>query len=194
MVFITSMAVSFSLIPAIWIGIGMAMGFGEGKFQPSRSSCEQTPFDTTSVVIMIDRAILIFIVAIPSVTLILSNAVLVGYAAKKTNTRIKKVNILIVILVTVCFLVSFVPIFIVLTLRIHGSPRDISWAATFLSSWTNPFIYVTVNSRFRVYTKNKLLFWRKSEAVFTSQFMMSRTQFGARATRISYLISQRSET
>ena len=110
MVLITSMAVSFSLIPTIWIGTGMAMGFGKEKFQPSRSSCEQTPFDTTLVVIMIDRAILIFIVAIPSVTLILSNTVLVGYAAKKTNTRIKKVNILIVILVTACFLVSFVPI------------------------------------------------------------------------------------
>ena len=160
MVFITSLAVSFSLIPTIWIGIGMAMGFNKGKFQPSRSSCEQTPFDlsTKFFIKMIDRAILIFIVAIPTVTLILSNTVLVGYAIRKTNTRIKKVNILIVILVNACFLASFVPIFIVLSVRIHGPPRDIAWAAAFLSSWTNPFIYVTVNTRFRVYTKNKLLF------------------------------------
>ena len=195
MVFITSMAVSFSLIPTIWIGIGMAIGFNKGKFQPSRSSCEQTPFDlsTKFFIKMIDRAILIFIVAIPSVTLILSNALLVGYAISKTNTRIKKVNILIVILVTACFLASFVPIFIVLSLRILGSPREIAWAATFLSSWTNPLIYVTVNTRFRVYTKNKLLFWRKSEAAVTSQSMMSRTQSGASTTRVSYMMSMRSE-
>ena len=195
MVFITSMAVSFSFITAIWIGIGIAMGFTPATFQPSRSSCEQTPLDFSVefFIKMIDKTLVIFIVAIPSFTLILSNAVLVGYAISKTNTRINKLNILIVILVTACFLASFVPIFIVLTLRILGSPRDIAWAATFLSSWTNPFIYITVNTRFRVYTKNKLLFWRKSEAAGTSQSMMSRTQSGASTTRVSYMMSMRSE-
>ena len=118
MVFITSMAVSFSLIPAIWIGIGMAMGFTNGKFQPSRSFCEQTPFDvfTTLVTKIVDRVLVIFIVAIPSVTLILSNVVLVGYAAKKANTRINKINILIVIFVTAFFLVAFMPLYYLLFL------------------------------------------------------------------------------
>ena len=173
---VTIVMVLFSLIPVGWIGFGLARGFNVAKFQPRRSTCEQTFTSSVPTVIQtIDKILLVLCLAMSCLTLIISNTTLVGYAIMKSNTRVNKLNILIVLFVTASFLLSFVPLLIVLFLRIREKPRDFAWAAVFLSSWTNPFIYVAVNPRFREYTRNKLLFWMENQTVqeFRSSISMT---------------------
>ena len=186
----TIVVVFFSLIPMGWILFGLANGSHSVKFQPSRSSCEQTPLNSlkTSQTTILGDLSLVLCVALPMITLILSNTVLVGYAMRKSNTRINKVNILTVIFVTVSFLVSFVPLLIVLFLRVRGKTRDAAWAATFLSSWINPFVYVAVNPSFRKYAKNRALFWRTNQ--ITRQFSSYSTSTEVRAPPVDRPLSE----
>ena len=98
--------------------------------------------------------------ALPCVTLILINSALVIFAMKRSNSQINKTNILVVILVTVFFFVSSLPLYVQLTLLLSPLYMEISWSLTYLSSWINPFIYCAVNPSFNTFTRMKL-FCRK---------------------------------
>ena len=168
---VTIFTIIFSLMPSIYAGVRLATeSSGTDQlvlYHPSRSSCEFKPYNSSSIspVKMFQYILLILLLAVPNLTLILSNTVLIGYAAKKTNTRINKRNVLIVILVTASFSVSFLPMLVVLGIRIRGTPRDFAWSMVFFSAWINPFIYMAVNTRFRAYTKDAITFWRKKNQV-----------------------------
>ena len=97
------------------------------------------------------------LLVIPSLTLITFNSALVLYAMKKSNTAINKMNFLVVLVVTTGFLISFIPQLVSMTYR-SASPlyREIACSLTFLSCWTNPFVYLAVNPSFRDFTKNFL--------------------------------------
>ena len=92
---------------------------------------------------------------IPCCLLIVTNIALVFYAISKTKTNINKGNIIIVVLVTTVFLVSYLPeiIFAVAHGKIEISIySEIFLSLIWLSCWTNPFIYLTVNPHFRRFT------------------------------------------
>ena len=88
---------------------------------------------------------------IPIFTLIAVNAALIIFAIKTANSSINKMNLLIVILVTVAFIISFLPTCVddaIIDIEKYGLAQCIA----FLSSWTNPFIYLAVNPHFRSFT------------------------------------------
>ena len=157
-IFVTTSSFIFSLIPSLSLGYRVMKESAEVIFHPYRLICEPVPFDVTTSEFAktLTTISLMICVAVPNLMLIVSNAVLIGYATKKTNTRVNKLNILIVIFVTATFLVSFLPMFAVFFWKIHGTFRDFAWSAVFLSSWSNPFIYLAVNPRFRAYTKSRV--------------------------------------
>jgi hypothetical protein len=111
--------------------------------------------------------------AIPCLAMVIITAVLLVYAARKTNRPINTKNILIVIIVTVIFLISFLPFFVFLvqdlTYRFENQTKqshafsehlhtmhEWTWSLMFLSSWANPAIYVIMNESFRGFTMGRL--------------------------------------
>ena len=88
------------------------------------------------------------------------------YAIRKTNRPINKKNIAVVILVTAIFLLSFLPLFLYEAVA-YGLSREsdkaylrsnFEWVKyfTYVSSWSNPVIYLVMNERFREFTKTKV--------------------------------------
>ena len=102
---------------------------------------------------------------IPCLTLVTTTTILMIYAIKKSNRPINKKNVFTVILVTASYLLSFLPymIFIAANIfpeKINGNLLDRmhgwTWSFTFISSWSNPIIYFTMNKSFRDFTKNTI--------------------------------------
>ena len=164
-VLVTVSTILFCLISPSFIGARLMHESSEVYFHPSRSNCEQKyPNSTTeSHLMVIDKIVLLSTgFVLPNLLMVVTNTVLLGYAAKKTNTRLNKLNVLIVILVTSSFLLSSLPSFIILGIGIDGTPRDFSWSIMFLSVWINPPIYAVVNSQFKAYTQDRIIFWKRN--------------------------------
>ena len=91
---------------------------------------------------------------LPCVTLVISNTVLIVYAARKSRTHIKKRSLLVVILVTVSLLLSFGPMYAAIIFRSVTSSEfeEFTWSLAFWSSWSNPVVYLAVNPSFRQFT------------------------------------------
>ena len=166
---VTMTTVIVSTLPAIWIIYGIKNNvlsvkvrndyFGAHFFGNTYS------LDTTDYW----HEILMFCVigilnALPCVTMVMTNTTLIGVAVVKARSTINKTNILMIVLVTVGFLVSILPHYVVLivdhTASIHSRLeiplKEIVWSLTFLSTWINPFIYLAVNPTFRDFTIKKL--------------------------------------
>ena len=101
---------------------------------------------------------------IPCLTLVTTTTMLMIYAIKKSNKPINKFNVFTVILVTATFLLSFLPFMILMAAyffleKIEGKLLDRfyewTWSFTFLSSWSNPIIYLTMNKSFRDFCVNQ---------------------------------------
>ena len=165
-IFVTACTIFFSLTPSLYAAARLVTESSATNkvalYYPTRSNCELRPYDsnTRAILKVFNYVLLALLLALPIFMLIASNAVLIGLAAKKTNTKINKLNVLIVFLVTASFLMSFLPSLVFLAMKTEGSPRDLSWYVTFLSTWINPCIYIAVNSQFRSYTKERIFFWR----------------------------------
>ena len=166
---VTIATVIVSTLPAIWIIYGIKHNvlwvevrndyFGAQFFGNTYS------VDTTDYW----HEILMFCVigilnALPCVTMVMTNTTLIGVAVVKARSTINKTNILMIVLVTVGFLVSILPHYVVLSLdhtasirsRLEIPLKEIVWSLTFLSTWINPFIYLAVNPTFRDFTIKKL--------------------------------------
>ena len=124
--------------------------------------------------------------AIPCLTLIISTTILIVYAIRKTNRPINKWNISIVIIVTVSFLLSFLPYFLYGVQRFSSKNQqkgylsktfEWAWSFGFLSSWSNPIIYVAMNQKFRGFAANTLndLFHKRTQVVPISVIPTSNT-------------------
>jgi hypothetical protein len=81
------------------------------------------------------------------------NIVLVAFAFFKSNRSIKKGNLIIVVMVTISFLVSFLPLIAAL---VFGEWEPMAWSFSLLSLWTNPIIYISVNKNLRRYTTKSI--------------------------------------
>ena len=97
------------------------------------------------------------LVVAPCFILIISNMGLVVLAIRSARRNIKKGNIVIVVLVTAVFVISFAP-FIVQYLAYGENFNNASaeirvgQLATAISSFCNPFIYLATNDAFRIFT------------------------------------------
>jgi hypothetical protein len=94
---------------------------------------------------------------LPCLALCVMNTFLVGYALKKSNTTVNKMNIVIVVMVTLSFLLPMLPYFIYYMVSgdswatHHNTVRFVTFIM-FISSWANPPIYFLTNKSFRLFT------------------------------------------
>ena len=164
-------------IPIVWVIIGIVEDFtmipflhdgddGVLKARTNACSAMPAPLKTQNWVIQFMR------ILVPTLcngmfclTLVITTTALLVFAVRKTKRPINKKNISLVILVTFTFLIAFLPYFTVILLlvlipKINDGRSDKlysgAWFITFLSSWTNPVIYVAVNRSFREFTIKRI--------------------------------------
>ena len=99
----------------------------------------------------------VLLVVAPCFVLIISNLGLVVLAIRSARRNIKKGNIVIVVLVTAVFVISFAPFivqFMAYGENFNNASAEIrvGQLATVISSFCNPFIYLATNDAFRVFT------------------------------------------
>jgi hypothetical protein len=100
-------------------------------------------------------------VLIPCLALIVINLTLLIFAIRAAQRKVNKMNILIVIMVTLAFVVTFTP-FAVQYLRYGENFNTASRAVRtgqlicVISSFCNPFIYLATNDKFRSFTRSSL--------------------------------------
>ena len=164
-VFVLTSIMLVSIIPLIWIIFGLA----DGSRQLNTSTQDMKYLgarDVGKLYLIWNRtssSVIPFVMistlsALPCLTLVIQNMALLVFAFRRSHTKINKMNLLTVICVTVMFLVSFLPEFYSQISRTTSREyREIGWALSYLSSWTNPFIYILVNQAFRDFTKSSLL-------------------------------------
>ena len=167
-----------SLIPMLWIIVGLVKDFMAIPYFHREANLVMTSRETIcsavfphlteqSWAIQLAAAILPMLCnGMFCLTLVITTAVLIVYAIRKTNRSINKRNIFIVILVTVSFLLSYLPHFIFTMFMVFvptsyskhlsASYDEISKSLTLFSSWSNPIIYVVVNESFKEYTRKKI--------------------------------------
>ena len=169
-VLVTVITLLFSILPTLWIAIGLSRDFlelqHEGMFTFSAAgACQTTPKEGTGLT-TIRLVLLAVCTVLPCLTLMITTTVLMVYAIRKTNRPINKKNITVVILVTASFLFSFLPFFLYQAVSYGLSResdkaylgRNFEWVKyfTYVSSWSNPVIYLVMNERFREFTKSKV--------------------------------------
>ena len=167
------------LIPMMWIVVGLVKGFmvlsyfGEEEMVPATGtvacSAIPRPLKEMSLAIKVVAAVVPFLCnGIFCLTLVITTTELMVYAIKKTNRPINKRNITIVISVTISFLASFLPLFMVSMLWVtiptifkgnFHKYYNQSWSLTFVSTWINPVIYLVMNQSFRNFTKQRSYEW-----------------------------------
>ena len=109
----------------------------------------------------LERVLSFVFIIIPCVSLVVINTTLVILAVRSSNKKINRKNLLIVFLVTLIFVVTFLPFFIIqqiYILNFHkvSSIMNIALFVAFTSSFSNPMIYVATNETFRKFAVSKL--------------------------------------
>ena len=135
--------VQFSVVHSTCIAFEAAEGV-EKAFQP-----------------LIERAMLFTFIVFPLIVLISVNAGLVCFAVRSTKRKVNRKNVLIVILVTLTFVATFTPFTVQYQKwghSFHDAPVSlrIGLFVGFISSFSNPFIYIATNETFRNFTKSSL--------------------------------------
>ena len=185
-VFITMFAMIVSFIPVVWTIVGLqtgTMALIDKRTERALNVCKAAPKDIKTLQIG-QLMILTVFSAFPCLLLVITTTALMVYALRKTNRPINKWNILIVVIVTIIFLVSFIPIFVYELVGFVISKEtdkvylrtNFEWVKSlvYLSTWSNPFIYLVMNKSFRDFVKQRLCL-RKSESSH-EPFQVSTTQ------------------
>ena len=160
---VTALTISLSIVPAFWHINRFSKGFvtlnevwrdldylgGRHIAQPKHITSDRNE--------IISDILYYLYIALPSLTLIIFNSAVVVFAIQKSNNAINKKNLLIVVIVTAGFFISFIPELVSsLSPSYPAEYREFSFSLLWLSCWTNPFIYLAVNPSFREFTKNRL--------------------------------------
>ena len=167
---VTLVAFLICLVPMIWIVIALSRNLlqitengNEIVVRVCRAYFKQTQEVSTARIV--GFAVTAMSIGLPNIILTVTTAVLLVYAVRKTNRPINKKNVLITVSVTVIFLLSFFPLMLYMTA--HMFPDTIEgaflypifewvWSFTFLSTWSNPIIYLVTNESFRVFIKGAI--------------------------------------
>ena len=167
---VSASTILISLVPIIWTIMGLSRNLLviTGTETPTALKACRVYFRQTAVIntgIILGFAVAGVCNGIPCVTLVVITTILLVYAIIKTRRTINKKNVMMVILITFSFLLSFMPYY--LYMSTHLSPglftkdqldRIFVWAwnFTFLSSWSNPIIYLVMNKTFRLFVRKKI--------------------------------------
>ena len=161
---VTALTISLSLVPAFWHINRFSKGFEtlnevwrDLDYLGGRNIADLKHITSDKNEIIRDILVYLYI-ALPSLTLIIFNSAVVVFAIQKSNNAINKKNLLIVLIVTAGFFISFIPES-VSTLS-HSTTleyQEFAFSLIWLSCWTNPFIYLAVNPSFREFTKKRFL-------------------------------------
>jgi hypothetical protein len=158
---VTIIMLFFSLLSPIWIIYGLYIGnFMKTTFFRSQCTCSalftENVQDWQKVIPMI---LSVVVNGIPCLVIVLTNAILVVYALKKSRSTVNKLNLLVVVLVTCSFLISIFPCFAYMqkmgtTHEDWGNDMTVRFVyfMTFLSAWSNPIVYLATNPSFREFT------------------------------------------
>ena len=127
---------------------------------------------------LIERFMLFTFIVFPLIVLIAVNASLVCFAVRSTKRKVNRKNVLIVILVTLTFVATFTPFTVQYQKwghSFHDAPVSLRLGlfVGFISSFSNPFIYIATNETFRNFTKSSLS-WLFYSIVFGSWGGISR--------------------
>ena len=187
---VTLAAFLISLIPLIWIAIGLSQNLllltendEEIVVRTCRAYFEQT--GEISAASIIGLAVTGVSNGLPNMVLTISTAVLLVYAIKKTNRPINKKNVLVVVSVTVIFLLSFFPFMLYMTAHLFPATFEEAylysifewvWSFTFLSTWSNPVIYLVMNESFRDFVKSAACVQKFTSRVSSSSQQQSTSQ------------------
>ena len=185
-VVITMFTLIVSFIPVVWTIVGLQKGIMaliEKRTERALNVCKAAPQEIKAL--QIGRLMILTVFsAFPCLLLVVTTTALMVYALRKTNRPINKWNILIVVIVTVTFLVSFVPFFLYELVGFVISNKsdkvylraNFEWVKSlvYLSTWSNPFIYLAMNKTFRDLVKQRLCL-RKSKSSH-EPFQLSTTQ------------------
>ena len=127
---------------------------------------------------LIERFMLFTFIVFPLIVLIAVNASVVCFAVRSTKRKVNRKNVLIVILVTLTFVATFTPFTVQYQKwghSFHDAPVSLRLGlfVGFISSFSNPFIYIATNETFRNFTKSSLS-WIFYSIVFGSWGGISR--------------------
>ena len=158
----------FSLLPTVWALIDQAHGFRQldpswrdVKYLGARDVGKlYLDFYKMTYSPLIPFLMLVILCGLPCLALILTNSALLIFAIRRSNSTVNKMNLLVVVFVTLGFLISFMPEFLSQTLlkKLNSAVySELGWAVLFFSVWTNPIIYFFVNPTFRRFTQNAFL-------------------------------------
>ena len=130
---------------------------------------------------------------LPLIVLIAVNAGLVCFAVRSTKRKVNRKNVLIVILVTLAFVATYIPFVVQYQTYVnnfHEAPATlrVGLFIGFISTFSNPFIYMATNDSFRNFTKMGLN-WLFYSIIQTCWSGLSR-----RVRRISVRVSSRAAT
>ena len=166
--FVVVITLVYSLLPTVWALIDLAYGFRQ--LDPSWRDVRYLGardvgklylnFYIMTYSPLIPYLLVVILCALPVVFLIFINSALLIFAIKRSNSTVNKSNLLVVVLVTLGFLMSYMPEILsqtLLHLSFDRKSGELGWAALFFSSWTNPLIYFFVNPTFRTFTISKVL-------------------------------------
>ena len=167
-IFVAVITVVYSLLPTVWALIDLAYGFRQ--LDPSWMDVRYLgardvgklylDFYKMTYSPLIPYLLVVVLCGLPCVSLMLINSALLIFAMKRSNSSVNKSNLLVVVLVTLGFLMSYMPEILsqtLLHLNFDRKSEEMGWAALFFSSWTNPLIYFFVNPTFRTFTISKVL-------------------------------------
>jgi hypothetical protein len=156
---VTGLTVFMSAIPTMWTIYGILDGFmslreqvKQYQYLGARHILELHFTANEEWKIILGALIVFGFLLMASITMVILNSALVIFAVKRSKSAVNKKNILTVIIITVVFLISFVPSLVILWTEAEDGEIELSFI--WLSSWTNPFIYLAVNPSFREFTKN----------------------------------------
>ncbi|KAL5259056.1 hypothetical protein ACHWQZ_G009509 [Mnemiopsis leidyi] len=148
-----------SLILPVWSYYGVYVGhFLVVEFSPSQSMCWSVfAEDAENWQESVGYVLAGMLNGMPCLVLCVVNSFLVGYALKKSNTSVNKMNIVIVVMVTVSFLLPMLPYYVYYMVAggtwdsYPGTVRFVTFIM-FISLWANPPIYILTNRSFRIFT------------------------------------------
>ena len=109
-----------------------------------------------------------------------TNTILLIYAIKMTNRPVVKKNVIMVIAMCVIFIITFLPTPLIDMIDywpIHYLPIhvEVAYSVGFISVWINPWIHFAINKKFQKFAMNRILFWRRREAILSNNIQQAQT-------------------
>ena len=123
-----------------------------------------------------DMALFLILDGLMCISMTITTMILLIYACKMTNRPVVKKNVTIVITMCAIFIITFLPTPLFYMMRsVDFIFVELAWSVGFLSVWINPWIHFVLNQKFRKFTKNRILFWRRPGEILSNNIQQTQT-------------------